>query len=244
MRIREILIEHFFRRSCRLNQQKFKTIERFAHFCQVNIAPLVYSLICSIIPKDPDLIKYTKSFILDRLKNLDDEIASCQERYQRLKNDHYFIETIKEDDLKQLPQKEDFEYADAIQSCASNISKDDIISYARDFLFQHNASRPIRKIFTSLKWIHYTNRFEILRSANDSMYKVMKGDETSLRGLLDFHKAFISQEFKQMDKEDSGSKFFLNELFLLMEPPAVLPLTSRYDIPPLILGTKPEIEYN
>ena len=71
----------------------------------------------------------------------------------------------------------------------------------------------------------------------------MKSDETSLKAMLDFHKAFLNQEFKQNDKEDFGTKYFLNELFLLSEAPTVLPLQSRYDIPPLILGTKPELEY-
>ena len=50
-------------------------------------------------------MKYAKTFLLDRLKNLDDEIASCQERYQRLKNDHYFLERLKELEVKEGNQQ-------------------------------------------------------------------------------------------------------------------------------------------
>lgn len=165
---------------------------------------------------------------------------------QRLKNDHYFLDAIKQYQLRHQINQEltpkEIQYMEAYENCSSNMSKDDMVCYAREYLYQHNVSRPIRKLFLSLKWIHQINRFEILRRTNDLMYEYLKADENHLKETLDYHKAFILNEFKKMDKEDHGSRFFLNELFLVMDIPNVVSLKVRHEIPPLILTTKGELE--
>ena len=112
---------------------------------------------------------------------------------QRLKNDHYFLDAIKQQQLRHKIHKEfsskEIHYMEAYENCSSNMSKDDIVCYAREYLYQHKVSRPIRKLFVSLKWIHQINRFEILRRANDLIYEGLKADENNLREMLDYHKA-------------------------------------------------------
>jgi len=227
-KIRDLLAKQCFRRIATLKQQKYKTMQRFAHFC-----------------RSVEQESYAELFIQDRMSTIDEEIGILEQRFNRLKHENFFSESMAFPDTKPKPKLlNDFMAQNTVHdndSSVSNISKDDVMCYLREVVYKRKLSRPLRKFVCNLKWLHQSKRFEILRNAHDNINNTRLQGERNFKEFVETYRSVIGEYLIQEEKNDQGWGLFLGELLSITEDDPYPSLNQVKDYPPMIPTNQPEM---
>ncbi|KAL4500564.1 hypothetical protein ABPG72_002988 [Tetrahymena utriculariae] len=220
------IVSYFKRRIAQLDMKKKKTIVRYSNFI-----------------RGPSSNTKCDRYLLSRVNLIDQEIIHLQRRIERLQQDDGFTESLT--NFKQRPiavnekGSQIYRSLDDDEMCFSNIAREDFEVFMRAKLFENRSKRNMWKFYYQTKWVHYTNRFEIVEEVSNQLNQkriLNQAEWTAYYDkLYDFFERKIIEKFpiSQNEMKQVIQKLFEQMRFVNKEQQEYQNLFLRYDLLPL-----------